>query len=390
MRTSSDSAKRGPELGFAVLVAIGIGTTFAAIQASGGSPSPFDQLIYLPILLAAYRWGWRGALTSALVAGFLLGPMLWLIGLDNGLEPPSTWGIRATAFAGVGALTGLLFDRVRRAVATERASAADIIRRDAESHRLAGRAERADDRLSFQASLLEEVQSAVIATDLDNRITYWNRAADAIYGWTSEEALGRNLHDLVSNDPDHAAAVPRAVVRDGKRWMGVMRDRRKDGSAVLTSVSAVPLRDAEGRIIGGIGTAADITHEEEAAREVRAAGQHLATVLDAAPQAMILIDASGLITHWNRRAEHEFGWRREEAVGRNAADLVAPPEMLEAARAGLAMLPTIAAGDLPEALPYVARDRNGTTFAVELTMAPVGTPDHPGYAVFITRTPSDS
>nr|MBA3587891.1 PAS domain-containing protein [Chloroflexota bacterium] len=100
--------------------------------------------------------------------------------------------------------------------------------------------------------------------------------------------------------------------------------------------------------------------------------------------------ASGLITHWNRRAEHEFGWRREEAVGRNAADLVAPPKMLEAARAGLAMLPTIAAGDLPEALPYVARDRNGTTFAVELTMAPVGTPDHPGYAVFITRTPSDS
>ena len=373
------------DIGVGMLVAAGIGVVYAAVQLTGGSPSPFNHVAYLPILIAAHRWGWQGGLTAGLVAGFVTGPLPWLIGLDRGGEDPTGWSIRIAAFVSVGMLTGWLFDQDRLATVTSRVAATDLMDREADRLHLAERAEQSADRLRFQASLLEEVQSAVIATDLDNRITYWNRAADAIYGWTSEEAVGRDLHELVSDDPDSAKVVPRSVVRDGRRWMGIMRDRRKDGSRVLTSVSAVPLRDAEGRITGGIGTAADITEQEAAAQEVRGVGQRLAAVLNAAPQAIILITGEGVITEWNRAAERMFGWPRDEAVGRNAADLVAPMELLRHGRVGEAALPDVAAGELPPAVPLMLHDRNGAAFAVALGMASVGTEEIPSHAIFVTR-----
>ena len=381
--SSHPTAVRG-DIGYAVLVAAGVGIAYAAVRASGGSPSPFNHLAYLPILVAAHRWGWRGGLTTALLAGFVMGPLGQIIGLGGGQEDLTAWSVRAASFLAIGALTGWLFDHARIAAATGVANATDLVSRDAERQVLAERAVEDADRLRFQASLLEEVQSAVIATDLDNRITYWNRAADAIYGWTSEEAVGRDLHELVSVDPDSAAVVPRSVVRDGRRWMGIMRDRRKDGSHVLTSVSAVPLRDGEGRITGGIGTAADITEQEAAADEVRAVGLRLAAVLDAAPQAIVLIAGTGFITEWNRAAERMFGWLREEAIGRSAGDLVAPMEMLRHGTVGVGALPDVAAGELPPAVPLMLHDRSGAAFAAALGMASVGTSEHPSYAIFVT------
>lgn len=372
------------DLGFALLVAAGSVLAYAAVQLSGGSPSGFIHVAYLPIVTAAHRWGLRGGLIAALVAGFAMGPLPSLIGGEGGGGDLTAWGIRLAAFLGVGTLTGWLFDQARLATVTSGAAATDLMDREADRLHLAERAERSADRLRFQASLLEEVQSAVIATDLDNRVTYWNRAADAIYGWTSEEALGRDLHELVSDDPDSAKAVPRSVVRDGRRWMGIMRDRRKDGSRVLTSVSAVPLRDADGRITGGIGTAADITEQEAAAQEVRGVGQRLAAVLNAAPQAIVLITGDGVITEWNRAAERMFGWPRQEAVGRSAGDLVAPMELLHHGRVGEASLPDVAAGELPPAVPLMLHDRKGAAFAVALGMASVGTQEIPTYAIFVT------
>ncbi len=390
MQVSASPGFSRQDLGLAVLVAAGVGVAYGAVRADGGSPSPFNHLAYLPILVAAHRWGWRGGLLTALLAAFVMGPLRWLIGLDGGVEDLTAWGVRAAFFLAVGGLTGWLFDDARRATASSQSHASELVTRDEERQSLAERAERTADRLRFQASLLEEVQSAVIATDLHNRITYWNRAADAIYGWTSKEAVGRDLHELISDDPDSAKAVPRSVVRDGRRWMGITRDRRKDGSRVLTSVSAVPLRDGNGHITGGIGTAADITEQEAAADEVKAVGLRLAAVLNAAPQAIVLIDGNGLIIEWNRAAERMFGWLREEAVGRSAADLVAPMNMLHHGRVGLADLPDVAAGELPPAVPLMLHDRNGATFAAALGMAPVGTPEHPSYAIFVNVTPTPS
>lgn len=386
MRTFAFRKMRAQDLAFGALVGVIFAIWLVTVQSTGGSFSPFNQLVYLPILLAAHRWGWRGGTAMAVLAAFSIGPLVWLIDPARNTEDVTAWTVGTVFSTLVGGLTGWLFDQARRATTSAEAAAAELIEHEAELRRLADHAQRAADGLRFQASLLNEVQSVVLATDLDNRITYWNPAAELLYGWTSEEATGRELHELLSGDPDLAAIVPRSVVRDGRHWMGVLRDRRKDGTSVLTSVSAVPLRDADGRIIGGIGTASDITEQEAAAKEIKAAGRRLASVLDAAPDAIILIDGAGLITEWNRCAEHEYGWRRDEAIGRNAADLVASVPLLERGDHGPGALSTVAAGNLPHRLPLVARDRHGTEFEIELTMTPVGTPEDPSYAIYVTRT----
>jgi PAS domain S-box-containing protein len=62
-----------------------------------------------------------------------------------------------------------------------------------EVHLVAGKE---DEQLRFQARLLDAVGQSVIATDLEGKVIYWNRAAEALYGWSSEEALGLQLRDL--------------------------------------------------------------------------------------------------------------------------------------------------------------------------------------------------
>src|SRR5215212_4227011 len=98
-----------------------------------------------------------------------------------------------------------------------------------EVHLVAGTNE--EEQLRFQARVLEAVGQSVIATDLEGNILYWNRAAEEIYGWSSEEALGRSLRDLtVSEESLQRAEEVVSELRAGRAWSGETLLRRKDGS----------------------------------------------------------------------------------------------------------------------------------------------------------------
>lgn len=104
----------------------------AAVRWTGGSPNPLNHLGYPGIILAAYLWGWRGALASAALTSFLLGPFGALIWTD-GVEGPEAWAVRAAMFIMVGGVTGVLFTRMRHAMVGWQGSAAEVTesRRDA-------------------------------------------------------------------------------------------------------------------------------------------------------------------------------------------------------------------------------------------------------------------
>jgi PAS domain S-box-containing protein len=109
-----------------------------------------------------------------------------------------------------------------------------------EVHLLAGK----EEELHFQAMLLEAVGQSVVATDLEGNVLYWNTAAEEIYGWSSEEALGRSLRDLtVCEDSLQRAEGVVSELRAGRAWSGEMLLRRKDGSHVPVLGTASPLFD---------------------------------------------------------------------------------------------------------------------------------------------------
>ncbi|MDZ7708343.1 MAG: PAS domain S-box protein [Trueperaceae bacterium] len=111
---------------------------------------------------------------------------------------------------------------------------------------------RAVESTEFQAELLREVPNAVIATDADGTVTYWNPAAERLYGWTADEAIGRVVTDLtvpVAAD-EAAAAIMTTVLSDG-RWEGRFTARAKDGRTfpIVTALSRI---SAPGGTLAGI------------------------------------------------------------------------------------------------------------------------------------------
>ncbi|MGH2428053.1 MAG: HD-GYP domain-containing protein [Candidatus Limnocylindria bacterium] len=103
---------------------------FATVRLTGGSPNPLNHLGYLPILIAAYAYGWRGSLPVGLAVSLLLGPLAAWMRLPGGTELLDAWLIRAVVFVAVAAITGVLFDRARQATLGWRTAAIEIAQRE--------------------------------------------------------------------------------------------------------------------------------------------------------------------------------------------------------------------------------------------------------------------
>ena len=95
---------------------------------------------------------------------------------------------------------------------------------------------------------------AVIATDLDGIVTFWNSAAERIYGWKWDEVAGRPVTEFVvpTSEQSNAAEIMQQLCA-GKSWTGKFRLRQKDGTEFMATITDEPIRDSDGRLIGIIG-----------------------------------------------------------------------------------------------------------------------------------------
>ncbi len=115
----------------------------------------------------------------------------------------------------------------------------------------------------FEARLLDAVGEAVIATDLDGRIIYWNRSAERLYGWSRGEALGRDLGDTapaVTSRSQASAAMARMMA--GESWSGELAVRRKDGTTFPASLTGTPIFGDDGKPVGLISISTDLTGQK--------------------------------------------------------------------------------------------------------------------------------
>ena len=128
---------------------------------------------------------------------------------------------------------------------------------------------RAEDSMRFQAQLLDTVEQAVIATDTEGKITYWNRHAEKLYGWCASEAVGRNILEVTpaETSSEQASEILRSVT-SGETWTGEFHVRRRDGSTFPVQVSDTPIHDEGGRLVGVVGVSADITERRRSERAI--------------------------------------------------------------------------------------------------------------------------
>jgi PAS domain S-box-containing protein len=106
-------------------------------------------------------------------------------------------------------------------------------------------------------ALLDALRHAVIATDTRGRITGWSTSAELLYGWKSDEVIGK---DILAITPSHLSRTEAAEIMDtlqlGDVWSGDFRVRRRNGEDFLASVTDVPLLDDAQQLSGVVGVSA--------------------------------------------------------------------------------------------------------------------------------------
>ncbi len=117
-------------------------------------------------------------------------------------------------------------------------------------------------RIQQQASLLDEVQDAVLVRDLEGRITHWNRSAERIYQWTAEEVMGRHTEEfLISRSQSDLDEAFNHVLQQGK-WGGKLSQKRKDGNQVVVQSRWKLLIDDDGLPCSVLVVNTDLTEQQ--------------------------------------------------------------------------------------------------------------------------------
>ena len=188
-------------------------------------------------------------------------------------------------------------------------------------------------------ALFEACPLAIMSLDPDGKVKMWSRGSEQIFGWRSEEVLGKKLPTIPQDQEQEYQRLLQAQF-SGTANAGVrVRRKRKDGGLVEMSLWTVPLHGPGGGITGNVAILADLTsanaaerqysdlmaREEEARTEVLAQ-RRISQLLEVAPDAILEIDSKGRIVLVNAVAEKLSGYSRDELLGQSLEMLV-PPEL---------------------------------------------------------------
>ncbi len=198
----------------------------------------------------------------------------------------------------------------------------------------AGRDEREQEREdNLQSVLFDQIDASVIATDMTGVVLSWNHGAEALYGWSSEEAIGRTARELVvPEDAAQAELLMMELSRDG-RWDGELLVRRKDGTLFTTYVRNRLVLDEEGMPTAVVGVSVDISERVAAESELRDSRNYAQAVTECIGEGLFTLDRDGRITYVNRVAEELLGRGQGELLGCDVGAMVCAPGADGAARA---------------------------------------------------------
>ncbi|MHB9094066.1 MAG: MASE3 domain-containing protein [Eubacteriales bacterium] len=119
------------------------------------------------------------------------------------------------------------------------------------------------EKIYFQENLLDQVCNAVIVTDFDGRIIYWNKFAQDLYGWTAYEVMAKNITEVIIPPENGRFDLVREKVLDNGYMKGDFVNQTKSGARLFIHTALSLLKDGEGKPFGIVGINTDITERRE-------------------------------------------------------------------------------------------------------------------------------
>ena len=207
---------------------------------------------------------------------------------------------------------------------------------------------------------------AIFLLDPGGRVVSWNAGAERMKGYTAGEIIGQNFscffspEDIKRGRPEEVLGMTAASGRHEEHGIRV----RKDGSQFLASATLTALRDADGSLRGFSEISRDLSESEES--EARYRG-----LLEAAPDAMVVVNQDGEIVLLNVQAEKQFGYRRDELVGQKVKNII-PEGFAERLIAdALRSAEDALAQQIGMGIELNGRRKDGSEFPIEIMLSPL-------------------
>jgi PAS domain S-box-containing protein len=230
---------------------------------------------------------------------------------------------------------------------------------------------RSQEEMRRLASIIEHSQDAIMDMTLDGVIVNWNRAAERIYGYTSEEVKGRSATLLVPTDRmDETARILSAVRRGAVSRMETLR-LRKNGTVIPVTLIVAPVRDALSQLVGTSTISRDISQLKNAESALLESATKTASILTTMVDGVITIDERGLVDSMNPAAERLFGYIAAEVFGKNVKMLMPEPYKSEHDEYLGNYMRTGVAKIIGIGREVLGRRKNGTTFPLDLAVSEV-------------------
>jgi PAS domain S-box-containing protein len=176
--------------------------------------------------------------------------------------------------------------------------------------------------LGDPGSLLHNVlesstEYSIIAADPEGKVLLWNEGARRIYGYDSQEIIGKDSRILHPPEDVRSGKVDQfldSALARGK-WEGVLRRQRRNGEVFPARVVCTVLRDDAGAQLGFLIVTKDITEEERLRQKLIESEEYSRGLFESSVDAMLITDTSGIITNVNKRVEDLSGLTREQLIG---------------------------------------------------------------------------
>ncbi len=233
-----------------------------------------------------------------------------------------------------------------------------------------------------KAAILETSLDAIVSIDHHGVVREWNAAAERIFGYTRDQALGHRLDSLIVPAATAEKYLP-GLADYLMTGVGSLIGRPIEILARRATDEQFPIELALTQIPASAPPAftafiRDITDRKAADEALRRSESRKAAVLETALDAIVSIDSENKVIDWNPAAERIFGYSRELAMGRDMAELIVPPSNLEIRRKGLARFLQSGRGRmLGHRVEVMAMRANGAEFPVELTVTKIPGEDGP-------------
>ncbi len=173
------------------------------------------------------------------------------------------------------------------------------------------------------ATTLSSIGDAVIATDIQGKVSFMNPVAETLTGWTLGEAKGKSIKKvfkIINQKTRRPVVSPVSKILSSGLVVGLANHTilvRKDETEIPIDDSGAPIIGGDGKVSGVVLVFRDITQR----RKTEEALRRQASLIDLSPDAIIVRKMDGTITFWSQGAEKLYGWKKEEALGKTTHDL---------------------------------------------------------------------